>query len=88
MSTPSLCAEEKAKKETGKYKLLNFLTGFKLLFRKPYTRMFAILYQMKKGTIAGRNEETKTKDRGKERRHEGTEERRNDRAAVNKRRKE
>ena len=68
-----------------------------LLLRKPYTRMFAILYQMRKETIAGRNEETKIRkikerhDGTKARRHEGTKERRNDQAneqAVNKRRKE
>ena len=38
--------------------------------------MFAILYQMKKGTIAGRNEETKT--RKIEGRHEGTKARKNE----------
>ena len=38
--------------------------------------MFAILYQMKKGTIAGRNEETKT--RKIEGRHEGTKARRHE----------
>ena len=59
--------------------------------------MFAILYQMRKETIAGRNEETKIRkikerhDGTTARRHEGTKERRNDQAneqAVNKRRKE
>ena len=46
--------------------------------------MFAILYQMRKGTIAGRNEETKIRkikeryEGTKARRHEGTKERRNE----------
>ena len=55
-----------------------------LLLRKPYTRMFAILYQMRKETIAGRNEETKIRkikerhDGTKARRHEGTKARKNE----------
>ena len=56
-----------------------------LLLRKPYTRMFAILYQMRKETIAGRNEETKIRkikerhEGTKARRHEGTKARRHER---------
>ena len=47
------------------------------LLCKPYTRMFAILYQMRKETIAGRNEETKI--RKIKERHDGTKARRHER---------